>query len=256
MIRKLIPLFPLTLLLLLSIIPSVSAQEEGLTLKHSKDYGYAGAGDIQGTFSMKVSGPDSLMRVDFLIDGEVIGEDSQSPFRFQFSTGNYALGPHTLSAVGYTDDGRTLQSNQINVNFVTSEEGWTSAGKFVIPILGVIFGVMLLSFLVPWLMSRGKPKATVPLGAPRNYGVAGGAICSRCKRPFSRHLLAPNMLFGKFERCPHCGKFGIVPRATSAQLAAAEAAELEIATEGEQAPILSEEQRLQRDIEDSRYEDL
>ena len=254
--RKSITIFSYALLLLIFAFGSVSAQEEGITLKLSKDFGYAWAGDIQGTFSMKVSDPDSLTRVEFLIDASMIGEDSQSPFRFQFSTGNYALGPHNLSAVGYTEDGHRPNSNQINVNFVTSDEGWTAAGKFIIPILGVVFGVMLLSFLVPWLMSRGKPKDSVPLGAPRNYGVAGGAICSRCGRPFSRHLLAPNMIFGKLERCPHCGKFGIVPRATSTQLADAEAAELEMSTDGGQTPNTTEEERLRRDIDDSRYEDF
>jgi hypothetical protein len=253
--RKSITIFSCVLTLLILTFSSIYAQEAGITLKLSKDFGYAWAGDIQGTFSMKVTGPDNLARVEFLIDSEWIGEDSLSPFRYQFSTGNYVLGPHTLSAVGYLEDGRRLNSNQVNVNFVTSDEGWTATGKLVIPILGVVFGVMLLSFLVPWLMSRGKPKDDVPLGVPRNYGVAGGAICSRCKRPFSRHLLAPNMIFGKLERCPHCGKFGIAPLATSTQLADAEAAELEMSTYGGQTPNISEEERLLRDIDDSRYED-
>jgi hypothetical protein len=158
--------------------------------------------------------------------------------------------------VGYTDDGRTLYSNQINVNFVTSEEGWSSAGRFLIPILAVVFGVMLLSFVVPWLLNRGKPRVAVPLGAPRNYGVAGGTICPKCKRPFSRNLLSPNLLVGKLERCPLCGKWSLARRASPAELAAAEAAELEMTPEREQTPALSEEERLRRDLEDSRYEDL
>jgi hypothetical protein len=115
---------------------------------------------------------------------------------------------------------------------------------------------MLLSFVVPWMISRGKPKATVPLGAPRNYGVAGGTVCPKCKRPFSRNLLSPNLVIGKLERCPHCGKWSLARRASTAQLAAAEAAELEMASEGEHAPSLSEEERLRRDLEDSRYDDL
>jgi hypothetical protein len=256
MIRKLNTILILTLLLLLSIIPVVFAQAEGLTLKLSKDFGYAWAGDIQGTFSMKASGPDNLARVEFLIDGLVVGEDKESPFRFQFSTSNYVLGPHTLSALGYTSEDKVLPSNEIQTNFVSPESGWRATGSLVLPILGITFGIILLSFLVPWFLSRNKPKGTIPLGAPRSYGVVGGAICSKCGRPFSRHLLAPNLMFGKLERCPHCGKFGIVPRATPAQLAAAEAAELEMTTESEQVPVLNEEERLQRDLDDSRYEEL
>ena len=256
MIRNLIAISILTLLLFLTIVPAVSAQEDGLTLKLRKDFGYAWAGEIQGTFSLRVSGPDKLLRVEFLIDEKVIGEDTQPPFQFQFNTNNYALGTHRLIAVGYTDDGGTLYSNQINVNFVTSEEGWSSTGRFLIPILAVVFGIMLLSFVIPWLMNRGKPKVTVPLGTPRNYGVAGGTICPKCERPFSRNLLSPNLLVGKLERCPYCGKWSLARRASSAELAAAEAAELEMTPEREQTPALSEEERLRRDLEDSRYEDL
>jgi hypothetical protein len=36
--------------------------------------------------------------------------------------------------------------------------------------------------------------------------------------PFSRSVLAPNMLVGKLERCPHCRKWAIVGRAGSADL--------------------------------------
>ena len=254
--RKSSVIFSYALILLIVTFGSVSAQEDGITLKIRKDFGYAWAGDIQGTFSMMVSGPDNLTRVEFLIDGDVIGEDMEAPFRLQFNTGNYVLGPHTLSAHGYTSDGSELDSNEIQTNFVTSEEGWTSTGKFVIPILGVVFGVMLLSFVVPWLMSRGKPKSTIPLGAPRNYGIAGGTICPKCQRPFSRNLLSPNLMIGKLDRCPHCSKWSLVRRATSAQLAAAEAAELEIASDGEQTLTLSDQDRLRRDLDESRYEDL
>lgn len=254
--RKSSVIFSYALILLIVTFGSVSAQEDGITLKIRKDFGYAWAGDIQGTFSMMVSGPDNLTRVEFLIDGDVIGEDMEAPFRLQFNTGNYVLGPHTLSAHGYTSDGSELDSNEIQTNFVTSEEGWASAGKFVIPILGVVFGVMLLSFVVPWLMSRGKPKSTIPLGAPRNYGIAGGTICPKCQRPFSRNLLSPNLMIGKLDRCPHCSKWSLVRRATSAQLAAAEAAELEIASDGEQTLTLSDQDRLRRDLDESRYEDL
>jgi len=254
--RKSSVIFSYALILLIVTFGSVSAQEDGITLKIRKDFGYAWAGDIQGTFSMMVSGPDNLTRVEFLIDGDVIGEDMEAPFRLQFNTGNYVLGPHTLSAHGYTSDGSELDSNEIQTNFVTSEEGWASTGKFVIPILGVVFGVMLLSFVVPWLMSRGKPKSTIPLGAPRNYGIAGGTICPKCQRPFSRNLLSPNLMIGKLDRCPHCSKWSLVRRATSAQLAAAEAAELEIASDGEQTLTLSDQDRLRRDLDESRYEDL
>ena len=65
------------------------------------------------------------------------------------------------------------------------------------------------------------------------------------------------MLTGKLDRCPHCGKWSVVRRATPAELSAAEAAEL-AAAKAEQAetPGLSEEERLRQELEDSRYQDL
>lgn len=249
-------IFSYALLLLIVTFGSVSAQEDGITLKLSKDFGYAWAGDIQGTFSMKVSGPDSLARVEFLIDGVLIGEDMETPFRLQFNTGDYVLGPHTISALGYTSDGSVLDSNEIQSNFVTSEQGWTSTGKFVIPILVVVFGVMLLSFVVPWLMSRGKPKSTVPLGAPRNYGVAGGTICPKCQRPFSRNSTLPKLIDWQAGSLPALREMEPCTPRLFRTVGCSRSNRVEMGTDGGQTPALSEQERLQRDLEDSRYEDL
>ncbi len=88
-------------------------------------------------------------------------------------------------------------------------------------------------------------------GAPE-YGLAGGAICPRCKRAFARDALSPNLLVGKLCRCPHCGKWSILPRATPAALAEAEAANR--AAPEPAAPTLTEEERLRRQIDASKYE--
>ena len=82
--------------------------------------------------------------------------------------------------------------------------------------------------------------------------MAGGAICPRCTFPYTRHMFAPNMLVGKLERCPHCGKWAIVPQANAAAL---QAAEERLAAEGEdQIETVSEEEKLRRMIEDSRFD--
>jgi hypothetical protein len=65
--------------------------------------------------------------------------------------------------------------------------------------------------------------------------------------------LSPNLIVGKLVRCPHCGKWGILPRASSAEL---EAAEARLAQENQgtlEAP--HEEQRLRRMLDESRFED-
>jgi hypothetical protein len=81
------------------------------TLRLSRTFGYSsGTGDIQGTFTIGVSGPENLTRVIFYIDDEVMGEVVESPFVLRFRTGDYTLGVHTLKAVGYTSAGAELQS--------------------------------------------------------------------------------------------------------------------------------------------------
>lgn len=82
--------------------------------------------------------------------------------------------------------------------------------------------------------------------------VAGGAICPRCESLYRRHFLSPNMLVGKLERRPHCGKWAVVRQATAAELAAG-ARWVADATRGT-LELENEADRLQRLIEESRYE--
>jgi len=254
--KKLIAIaLALTSIFLLTI--SALAQGEGeLLLNLSRDFGYSsGTGRIQGRFSMRVSGPEDLQRVVFLIDNQRIGEDLEAPFSLQFSTSDFRLGVHTISATGYTRDGSELHSNEYRREFVSSDEGMKSAFKIVLPIIGVTFSVILLSFLLPVIGGRGK-RSVVPLGAPRSYGLVGGTICPKCSRPFGMHFWGLNLLTRKLDRCPHCGRWSMVQRASLEALKAAEAAELERAAASQaQTPPTSEE-TLQRELDESRYLDL
>lgn len=227
-----------------------------LEMRLSRDFGYAAGGDIQGNFSMRVSGPENLERVDYYLDGELIGESSESPsFRFRFSTDSFPLGVHTMSAIGYTTDGEVLESNEIRRNFISANEGTQAAIKIVGIILGLVIGVSLLSYAVTTL-AGGKRKSSVEPGAARNYGPLGGTICPKCGRPFSRHVWGLNMVVGKFDRCPHCGNWSMTQRASLSELRAAELAELDQVDKETFKPILDDEERLRKDLEDSRFNDL
>ncbi len=235
-------------------IGTVDAQNEAeLTLGLSKILGYALAGDIQGTFILKASSPQELSRVVFFLDGEVIGEDDKAPFQIRFTTDDYSLGLHVLSAVGYISSGGELHSNEIKVNFVGAEQGWQMGVKLVLPILVVLAIGMLVSFVLPSVLGRGRT-VRLPLGAPRQYGILGGTICPKCRRPFSIHWWGMNLVVGRLDRCPYCGRWSVVRRASRDELTMAEAAELEAAGSGEIA-TLSEEERLRRDLAESRFED-
>jgi hypothetical protein len=235
---------------------NISLQEDQLQIRLRKNWGYSsGVGKIQGTFTIISSGPDDLSRIVFYIEDQVLGEVTEEPFDIQFNTDNYALGPHQLYALGYTNREKELPSNILQVEFVSSEEGWGAAMNIITPMIVLILGAVALAFLVPLIFTRGK-KEHLPPGAPRNYGHYGGGICPKCNPPFSRHIYGLNLGLHKYDRCPYCGKWSLVRRASREELEAAEAAEIHASQEGIFEPEISDKDKLRKDIEDSRYEDL
>lgn len=242
-------------LIALLIYQSAWAQDqEALTLSMRRNFGYSsGTGRIQGNFTVRVDGPDSLARVVFLIDGQEMGEVTQAPFELKLQTGEFPLGVHTLSATGYTVDGQELKSNEQRREFVPAEEGLQAAGRIAVPIISVVFLVMLLSFVLPLILGRSK-RSQLPLGAPRSYGVLGGAICPKCGRPFAMHIWGFNLVGGKYDRCPHCGRWSLVHHSSPDVLRAAEAAELQQAQPT--GPSASTEEEIRKELDDSRYQDL
>lgn len=231
---------------------AAQAQSDELTISFSRDFGYSsGGGDIQGLFSIKVSGPDTLTKVVFYIDDEVIGEDSEAPFKLQFNTDNYSLGQHAIYAAGTTSDGKELKTKTVHANFVSASEGNQAAMRILIPVLGIVLVAVLLAAVVPILTGR-KTVALEP-GTPRTYTL-GGAICPKCQRPFAVHIYGVNLGLGKLDRCPYCGKWSVVRRTSLQNLRAAEEAELERAQETGQVQGMSEEEKLKKQLEDSKFQ--
>ncbi len=225
---------------------AAQSQEADLRLRLRRDFGYGSGTQIRGRFSMIVDEVDGLQRVEFLIDDEVIGNDSEAPFRLQFSTSGYELGWHTLRAVGYTGNGRELTSNVFQRQFVTG----SASTYIVVGVVVLILGFRFISYLVTRNKTTEQKKYV--------YGMYGGAICPRCGRPFSRHWWAPNLIAGKLDRCPHCGKWHFSTRATPQMLASAErfADELD-AEEGdavERPGKRDEEEKLRKRLDESRFE--
>ena len=246
-------IFLLTLLLLPHTRTGLQEQQIQISLR--RNWGFSsGTGKIQGTFSIRASGPDDLNQVIFYLDDQVLGEINQPPYNLQFTTENYPVGFHKIYATGTAGSGAELTSNLIQVEFVSAGEGWQSVMNIIIPVGVVILIAVGLAVGIPLIFSRGK-KESLPLGAPRSYGIHGGAICPKCSRPFSRHIYGLNLGTHKYDRCPYCGKWSLVRRASKAELEAAEAAELKTAQEGVFQPQVSEEEKFRRDLEESRFED-
>ena len=230
---------------LLVLATGSARAQEGLTLDLDRNFGFAWSDQIQGNFTLRASGPSDLARVVFLIDDRPIGEATQPPFEVRFHTGSYPFGRHRLSAEGETDSGELVTADPLDLEFVAADV----AGQFVLrligPLLGLVAVIVIVAAAGPMLFGRGTFH-------PGHYGIAGGAVCPRCALPFSRHALSPNLFFGKLERCPHCGRVGIVPRAAPEALAAAEA---RFAGKAAPEPPASASEQLHRQIDESRYED-
>ena len=239
----------LAILFSLSTFFAAYAQTDQLSLKMSRDFGYGGFnGDIQGLFSMHVTGPADLARVEFYIDQTKIGQVTQAPFNLQFSTDNYGLGSHQLSAIGYSAGGQEYRSNVITGNFVPKQ----ASLKFILPVLGIVLVALALSSIVPFLGSRRKG-SSIPLGSERNYGAGGGGICPNCHRPFALPLFSAHLGFSKLAICPFCSKVSLVRVQSIDKLREAEQAEL--AGANPIAPTeASEEEKLRKEIDDSKFQ--
>ncbi len=247
-------------LILALAVPAWAQSDNTLRLSLRKQFGFSMGGQIQGTFKLSVSGADSLASVTFRlasaggnIEPVVLGEITQPPFEITFSTDKYPHGQYQLSAAAATAGGQVLESNVLRVEFVSAEAGMQAAGKIILPILVLVGIIVILSTVGPLLIGGGGKKRPATAGEPRDYGVLGGSVCPKCGRPFARHWWAFNVSFaGKFDRCPYCSKWSFVRRASPQELAAAESAE---AAQDASSPVLnlSPEEKLQRQIEDSKY---
>jgi hypothetical protein len=234
---------------------SAWAQTDELTLYVRRNVGYSGGSQIQGSFRMVVEGPGDLTSVTFKIDDQVVGTVvTQPPFQINFDTDDYGLGWHDLTAVGQTADGRSLTSTARRLEFVSAEAGWQAAGQITLPILAVVGVVVLIGMgmaLIPTLTGR---RSNLPLGAPRQYGLLGGTICPKCRRPFALHWWGLNAsMIGRFDRCDHCGKWSFVRRVSPDKLREAEAAELALAQPETPVPEISAEEKLKRQLDESRF---
>jgi hypothetical protein len=234
--------------------PAVWADEQQLTLRLRRDFGYGGlAGDIEGDFTLVASGPSGMTRMSFLMDGNPVAEVTQAPFQYRFQTGQFPPGLHTMQAVGYTESGLELRSNVVAARFLTSAQARKGTIGLIVPLLAVIFGLMALSYAVTYVLAHRRGRSPQP---GQGYGIMGGAICPRCKRPFARALLGLRVVGTQLERCPHCGKWAFLRSALPEAPASAEAAQQPAGGSSPLPLIPSEEDRLLRELEDSRYQEI
>lgn len=238
--------FLLAFFLSLFLALPVFGQGDELTLSLSRDWGYGGLnGRIQGTFSFHVQGPDDLVSVQFYIDDQLVGTDTQPPWRYQFNTDSFALSPHQLYAIGQTAGGEQLTSNVFERTFVAESESWQAGLRIALPLILLAVLFVGLGALISWRRDRGRAK---------RYGIWGAAVCPNCGRSFGMHWWAPNLLNAKYDRCPHCGRWSRVRSATRAELEKAESLWLDQPQTADLTPIQTEADKLRKKLDESRYD--
>ena len=247
----------MTVLIALLIAPALFApvalaQSATLNLELTRDWGYGGFNDdIQGAFTLKATGPANLTKVEFYIDTKKIGEATRAPFAIQFMTDDYPTGMHTLSAKGTAASGAALASQPLTARFIAAADGARNMLSFIVPILVIVCGAIVLAAIVPLVTGR-KARAFAP-GALRQYPLGGG-LCPRCGSPVAYQFFGMNLLGAKLQRCPACGKWGVIRPASLDKLRAAEQAEL--AGGHAQIPVMSDGDKLKKDLDDSKYQDV
>lgn len=123
--RKSVAIVSLVSILLFSIATSnvltVQAQPS-LSISFYKNNGYGWGNDINGIFTMNTETSDDVAYIEFYLDGNLLGNCTEAPFKWRFDTNDYELGLHTLKAVAYDAQGNNATS-QVERNFVEPQTG-------------------------------------------------------------------------------------------------------------------------------------
>ena len=248
---------PLLILLIFAITAPVSAQDAEFRVQTHRDFGYGNGSDVRGSFSFTIYGDQAnIQSVTYLLDDKEMASVTEPPYKFSFNTGSYPDGPHAISAVVNTRDGRQVTTPVMRLNFLNAEQESKSMQRIFIPLLGGLFVLMLVGVIVQYAVVRRDQSFHTP-GAPRKYGLKGGAICPRCGRAFAIHFLSINLIGGVLDRCDYCGRWSFVRARSRAELDAAVRAEIAAAQASESSlPAVeaqSEEERLRKMLDESKY---
>jgi hypothetical protein len=252
MTKKICRTFVLFMLFAFVFSAVVYAREEErqIDLSLSRTNGYGGLnGEIQGSFTISASIDADLQKVIFYFNDVVLGEDTEAPFKLSFKTNIIDPGPVDFSAVGILANDTVVMSNILQRTVLSDEEVNDTMLGLIGPILAVVVIIVVGGLLLQII--SGKKGGAFTHG---KYSSAGGAVCPKCELPFSRSFFSPNLLVGKLVTCPHCGKFSVLPRASAAALAEAEDRYTDSLTSDQKHSEEKEEDKLQKMIDDSQFD--
>ncbi len=119
-------------ILVLSINGSVfgvsTDAELAINYKVSRDLGMGLGKFIQGTFTLRVTGPDDLLRAEFYLDDVLMKNDTDNPFSWHFDTSSFGTGEHEFKIIGYS----------------ANNQGTVTYSKTVVSLMATIFVVVII----------------------------------------------------------------------------------------------------------------
>lgn len=119
-------------------------------------------------------------------------------------------------------------------------------------ILVIILVIAVIAFRVlPNLVAKSKGDSQ----HGSDYGAFGGVVYPNCTLPYGLTMGKINLGIGALSRCPHCGKWRVVRRASPEALAAAEERLGGEASPTNEKVQIDEEEKLRRELDDSRFEE-
>ncbi|MGV8049382.1 MAG: hypothetical protein AB2L21_03350 [Anaerolineaceae bacterium] len=252
--KKRISVLVFTLIFLMVSVNTTQAQNaDPYQVSLRRDFGYGNGVEIQGNMTLSLKGDtENAVRVTFLMDKQTLAVLESAPYQFSFSTDNYRPGAHSLSAQVETKDGKTFTTKALAYHFLSAEEASNNTKNILIPLLGVAALAIIISASGQF---KSNKKVGLANGQPKVYGgLYGGAVCPKCGHPFQRSAFGMNLVTGRLERCPACGKFILTVRASAEQLATAEETE-KSKLSGWSEP-LKEKDEIADQLEESKYIDL
>lgn len=103
-----------------------------ITYRVTRDFGMGFGNYIQGTFTIHVTGPNDLLRVEFYLDDVLMKNDMDHPFSWQFNTDSFGTGMHEFKITGYS----------------SNNQGTVTYSKTVVSLLGTLFMLFIILTVV------------------------------------------------------------------------------------------------------------
>ncbi len=126
--------------------------EPTLSISFYKNNGYGAGNDMNGEWTINTDVSSDVQYVEFFMDDQLQYTDSSAPFSWNFNTGNYTEGSHTMKVIAYNSQGETA-TDERQANFV----GFPLT--FVVIIIVVVVVTLIVSFGFVLYRARKTEKA-------------------------------------------------------------------------------------------------